>query len=88
MEVLGLSVAHSLVTHYCEDQRLHCGPLGPQVVAHKMTVAGAERWKAPERLSPLDTAGVGECFGVGLTCFEGILVWKVQICVKDHTDDL
>lgn len=65
MEVLGLSVAHSLMTHYCEDQRLHCGPLGPQVVAYKMTVAGAEQWKAPERLSPLDTRWGGGVFWGG-----------------------
>ena len=28
----------SWLTHYSEDKKQLCGPLGPQVVAHKMTV--------------------------------------------------
>lgn len=67
MEVLGLNVAPlswvqlvtkplSWLTHYCEDKKQHCGPLGPQTVAYKMTVA-EQRQKAPDKLSPMDTCG-------------------------------
>lgn len=68
MEVLGLEMAPlswvqlvskplSWLTHYCEDKKQLCGPLGPQVVAYKMTVARAERRKASDRLLTLDMSG-------------------------------
>lgn len=61
MEVPGLNVAPlswvqlvikplSWLTHYSEDKKQLCGPLGPQVVAYKMTVARARRRKAPDWL--------------------------------------
>lgn len=67
----------SWLTHELKDKKPHCGPLGPQVVAYKMT----ERWKAPDRLSPLGTCGGGGGVGWGeVGAFWGgafqISVWK------------
>lgn len=84
MEVPGLNVVPlswvqlvtkplAWLTHYSEDKKQLCGPLGPQVVAYKMTVARARRWKAFYHWTH-----AGRYLGVGLTCLEGILVWQSQ----------
>lgn len=94
MEVPGLNVAPlswvqlvtkplSWLTHYSEDKKQLCDPLGPQVVAYKMTVTEQEGGrKAPDWLFNHWTPA-GRHLGVGLACFEGTLVWQgLDLCER------